>query len=450
MFQAEMDFDGLRGAKVPPPGGVPPSYIEDRAVPQATKQGAKAVRPYDGGITGLTYGNNLSLTQTYDNQYRVSSISVGSIFNLTYGYDANGNVTSVVDTISPPGGAPLETSATYTYQQGSNKLTHIEAQVSKDFGYDLNGNITSENNRTYIYDLLNRLVTVSDNGTQVASYTYNASNQRMKKTTSAGTTIFHYDPQGHLIAETNNTGQTLVEYVYLGDQLLAMIRPTEQVYYYHTDHLGTPRVLTNSSGAVAWKAAYGPFGAVNITVAGIENNLRFPGQYYDTETGLHYNGNRYYDPKTGRYITPDPIGLEGGINLYPYVDGNPVNKKDLEGMTTAADADSWVREIPKFWPIAAPFVAPAVAAGAYIAAGIAIVALTSSTIAKDEDIAKDRCGRGERRCRGTIRYAPPHIMAQCPPRVYGIGKTMHDCQNNAKFTAPQQCRQYYGHFSWLP
>jgi RHS repeat-associated protein len=336
IFQAEMNFDAWRGAKVLPPGGVPPSYIEDRAVPQVTKQGAKGVRPYDGGITGLTYGNNLTLAQTYDNQYRISSITVGSLLNLVYGYDANGNVTSVVDTISPSGGAPLETSATYnTYQQGSNKLTHIEAGVSSDFGYDANGNITSENSRTYAYDLLNRLITVSDGGSQIASYAYNALNQRMKKTTSAGTTLFHYDPQGHLIAETNLAGATLVEYIYLGDQLLAMIRPTEQVYYYHTDHLGTPRVLTNSSGAVAWKAAYGPFGAVNITVAGIENNLRFPGQYYDTETGLHYNGNRYYDPKTGRYITPDPIGLEGGINLYPYVGNDPVNRTDLWGLVTA-------------------------------------------------------------------------------------------------------------------
>ena len=65
-------------------------------------------------------------------------------------------------------------------------------------------------------------------------------NQRMKKVAGAGTKIFHYDPQGHLIAETNASGQTLVEYVYLGDHPLAMISPGEAVYYYHNDHLGTP------------------------------------------------------------------------------------------------------------------------------------------------------------------------------------------------------------------
>ena len=136
--------------------------------------------------------------------------------------------------------------------------------------------------------------------------------------------------------ETNASGQTLVEYVYLGDMPLAMVRPTEQVYYYHNDHLGTPRVMTNASGAIVWKAAYNAFGNATVDVSStITNNLRFPGQYYDTESGLHYNWNRYYDPNTGRYITADPIGLEGGVNVFGYVGGNPVNWVDPEGLQIA-------------------------------------------------------------------------------------------------------------------
>jgi RHS repeat-associated protein len=107
---------------------------------------------------------------------------------------------------------------------------------------------------------------------------------------------------------------------------------TDGIYYYHNDHLGTPQRLTDATGTVAWAADYLPFGGVDITVETVENNLRFAGQYYDEETGLHYNYHRYYDPATGRYLTADPIGLNGGINLFAYVSNNPVNFIDPWGL----------------------------------------------------------------------------------------------------------------------
>ena len=104
------------------------------------------------------------------------------------------------------------------------------------------------------------------------------------------------------------------------------------IYYYHNDHLGTPQKMTDSSGTVVWTADYLPFGTVGVTVNTIENNLRFTGQYFDAESGLHYNYHRYFDPETGRYLTPDPIGLDGGINLYVYAQNNPINMIDPFGL----------------------------------------------------------------------------------------------------------------------
>jgi RHS repeat-associated protein len=255
----------------------------------------------------------------------------GSILNLAYGYDANGNITSILDTVNPPGGEVLGPPGTYTYQTGTNKLIHIEGTPTIDFGYDANANITTENTWTYVYDLSNQLVTVLNNSNQVAAYTYNGAGQRIKKVTQTETRVFHYDLRGHLIAETNQTGQTLTEYIYLGDQLLSMIKPGESVYYFHNDHLRTPQVLTDDTQTVAWKAVYTPFGEAVASVQTVDNPFRFPGQYYDPETGLHYNYFRYHNPQTGRYITPDPIGLEGGINLFVYTTNNPINAYDPTG-----------------------------------------------------------------------------------------------------------------------
>jgi RHS repeat-associated protein len=112
----------------------------------------------------------------------------------------------------------------------------------------------------------------------------------------------------------------------------------ERVTYLHADHLNTPRYGTNQTGEVVWQWQSDAFGnglpnedsdgdGVSVKV-----NLRFPGQYYDSESGLHYNWNRYYDPAIGRYITSDPIGLEGGLNTFAYVGGNPVGFIDPNGL----------------------------------------------------------------------------------------------------------------------
>jgi len=112
-------------------------------------------------------------------------------------------------------------------------------------------------------------------------------------------------------------------------------QPAEALYYYHNDHLGTPQAMTDENQNIVWQADYRPFGEVTITTASIENNLRFPGQYFDVESGLYYNYFRDYDAQTGRYIQSDPIGLAGGKNTYAYVGSNPTRYTDRHGLNPA-------------------------------------------------------------------------------------------------------------------
>ncbi len=106
-----------------------------------------------------------------------------------------------------------------------------------------------------------------------------------------------------------------------------------EVYHYHLDHLGTPQELSNSEGKIVWKARYQTYGNVAYKeVDEIENNIRFQGQYFDEESGLHYNRHRYYDPGVGQFTTQDPIGLLGGVNNYQYAP-NPTGWVDPFGLS---------------------------------------------------------------------------------------------------------------------
>jgi RHS repeat-associated protein len=107
------------------------------------------------------------------------------------------------------------------------------------------------------------------------------------------------------------------------------------VFYIHSDHLNTPRLITNQAGQVVWRwDNTEPFGDSAPTQSGVTCNLRFHGQYFDKETNLNYNFFRDYDPATGRYMESDPIGVSGGLNTYAYVMGNPLRYSDPSGLET--------------------------------------------------------------------------------------------------------------------
>jgi len=223
---------------------------------------------------------------------------------------------------------------------------------------DAAGHTSAYAGLTFTYNAAGRMSS-STNGSTTTSYVYNALGQRVRKSTGIGSTVFVYDELGHLIGEYDGTGAAIQEIVWLRDTPVATIRQEAcglSIFYIHTDHLNTPRRITRrSTSDVVWSWDGDPFGTAtpNENPAGLgifSFNLRFPGQYYDNETGLNGNGFRNFDPTTGRYIQSDPSGLNGGINSYAYAFGNPLSRSDRLGLapereelppetTEAAEAD---------------------------------------------------------------------------------------------------------------
>jgi RHS repeat-associated protein len=170
-----------------------------------------------------------------------------------------------------------------------------------------------------------------------ATLKYNAFGQRQVETVTGGGTNFLFGPEGALLAEHNVSGGLVRNYIYLNGRPLAVVDSAGTVSYILTDHLGQPQKMLNASGAVTWHRVAGLFGdSVSQPVGtAAANPQRFPGQQFDATTGLHYNYFRDYDPATGRYLETDPIGLSGGLNLYAYATGNPVNVTDPDGRNPA-------------------------------------------------------------------------------------------------------------------
>lgn len=328
-----------------------------------------------GPMDSVTYGNGLTLDRTFNSDYSIQTQTLPGVLDLTYHYDGFGNIRAIDDSLSPAwnqvfayddahrlegasggygdlvygydliGNRLDETrdsganTRTYNYSNASH-LESITGSNAVDYDYDEAGNTVYRNGTTFGYNSSGRLVSVSGNGVS-ASYAYNVFGQRIIKDNGVAT-HFHYDQQGRLLAETDaQSGEMIREYAYVNGEPLAVSTAgsqAEQLHYVHSSHLGAPLALTDESGQVSWSAHYEPFGKLHIAVSSLIENRRFPGQYRDSETGLHYNYFRYYDSDTGRYLRSDPIGLAGGINTYAYAWDNPLRYTDPDGLFVCAGA----------------------------------------------------------------------------------------------------------------
>ncbi|HFH3201732.1 TPA: RHS repeat domain-containing protein, partial [Pseudomonas aeruginosa] len=345
----------------------------------STLVGQIAYLPF-GPLLRLTWGNGITLSREYDQDYQLLRQKVGP-WQSDYQHDANGNIQQhrhslwgtldyqydpldrlteergvqggrsyAYDAVGNrtqrsdnPASGGTASSQDYQYAPDSNRLTAIGAQAVTS---DAAGNLTQDRAaRKLAYDAQGRLQSVSLDGQQVAEYRYNALGQRIVKLTPESVTTYLYGPDGQLLGEAEHDGSgrklRAQYYLWLDSLPLATIdadydaqgkvgNPT--LLYLHGDHLDTPRLATDASGQIAWQWQSDAFGRGEALSQGsTQVNLRFPGQYYDAESGLHYNYFRDYDPETGRYVESDPIGLEGGINTYGYVNANPINQTDWRG-----------------------------------------------------------------------------------------------------------------------
>ncbi|MBL7230236.1 MAG: RHS domain-containing protein, partial [Pseudomonas sp.] len=222
-------------------------------------------------------------------------------------------------------------------------------QGDRHYDYDAFGNLIRERRgraqqlvTEYRYDCQHRLIGVTQPDGSQASYRYDPFGRRINKTVAGKTTEFFW--QGDNVIAEHTAGQHR-SYLYEPDSFrpLALLEgfgpANTQAYHYQLDHLGTPQELTNTDGKIVWSAHYQAYGKITrLDESTVDNPLRFQGQYFDRESGLHYNRHRYYNPDNGRYLTPDPVKLAGGVNGYLYAP-NPTGWVDPLGLNACPGGD---------------------------------------------------------------------------------------------------------------
>jgi RHS repeat-associated protein len=340
-----------------------------------------------GPVSGYTLGNGQTITRTYDANYRLTDL-VSPAFTLHAARDAMGDITAIGNS---PGANPATETYSYdplyrltaiteadgstlesvTYNQTGDRLSKAGSGLATGaYSYnpnthqligagnaartvDANGNTTaiSQAGSTYGfgYNPRNRMALTQLNQSTIATYSYNEDGERVAKTASGSTERYNYDEGSQLLSEYGTTNR---EYVYIGNIPVANLDTqgsTTSIAYVTADQLGTPRAIADGNGNTLWSWAYqgNAWGEQAPTGSSYTYNLRFPGQYFDQETGLNYNIARDYDSTIGRYIESDPKGLAGGQwSTYSYVNGNALNHSDPTGLAPqeifAAPPQEWL------------------------------------------------------------------------------------------------------------
>lgn len=333
---------------------------------------------------GLRSGSALGDVQdavTYNGFGEVShyeaSVTAGMLMTVDYAYDKLGRITQRTETLQ---GGTAKT-YNYTYDPAGRLSIVADGTTTTTYGYDKNGNRISANAITGTYDTQNRLLTYGD-----VKYGYNKNGEVASRSVGSDTTLLTYNALGNLVgallpdgtqidyvvdgmgmrigrkvsgslqqaflyesghrpvAELNDAGDVVSRFVYATHSNVPDYMIKDGVTYrIVTDHLGSPRLVINAiTGEVAQRIDYDEFGNVLDTSTNLNfQPFGFAGGLYDPDTHLLHYGTREYDSKTGRWLSQDPIGFKGGsINLYTYVNNDPINKIDPTGLEGFLDSVS--------------------------------------------------------------------------------------------------------------
>ena len=273
----------------------------------------------NGNIQTITDTVNGNQSFGYDDINRLTT-ATGPYGTLTYGYDQIGNMTdhSRVGTY----GYPISGA-------GSIRPHAVTSAGSNTYAYDANGNMTSGAGRTINYDTENRPVTVTLNG-ETTTFLYDGDGGRVKKVTSTTTTRYI----GQLF-ECDNA--SCARYIFAGGQRIAVVPSSGGTFYYHTDHLSSTSVITDDTGAKVQALTYYPYGETRTNIPGspVDVPYKYTNKELDDSTGLYFYEARYYDPMLGRFTSPDTIIPNWrdpqAFNRYTYVRNNPLRFTDPSG-----------------------------------------------------------------------------------------------------------------------
>jgi len=301
------------------------SYDANSQLSQVAQGVINGVLTHDalGRRTQLQRSNGVTTTYAYDPASRLAGLTHAKgatvLEQLNYGSDQADNKTQVTQAEQTATALPLAVTAAY---DAANQQAQFAVGT---LAYDSNGNLTNDGTNTYVWDARNRLIGIT--GGTSATLSYDALDRRIGKTINGATTTYLYDGADAL-TEAGATNATYLSTLNIDEPLVRQTPSGNE--YYQTDDLGSTVALSDDSGSVTTRYAYGPFGSTTVTGTST-NSFQFTGRENDG-TGLYYYRARYYSPTRSRFLSEDPLGFDAGDpNLYAYVFNSPTNLVDPSG-----------------------------------------------------------------------------------------------------------------------